>query len=420
MSTATRERSAIVIGGSLAGLFTGNMLRRQGWRVEIFEQAEGPLGVRGAGIAGHAGMRELLAACGIDEPRPPAVDVAGRHAYDRQGRLIRFHAHAQYMTYWRNMYRLLRCPFPDAHYHAGVALVGLEQAGTRTTVHLSNGRRETPDLVVGADGLRSSVRAALAPDARAEYAGYFAFRGLVPEAALSERFRREVFAQYVFIFPRDGQFCGLPLCGPDNETEAGRRLYTYLWYKRAAGAARADLLTDVNGVTHALSIPPPLIRPEHFARLTAEATATLPAPFDESVLRASQHIFQPIYEMESRQIAFGNVALVGDAAFVARPHVGIGVLKAGQDALALARALSRQSDIAAALAAYERERLPVGRNAVRLARYLGRFIERGHDGPTADPMLRLDPELIIAASGRPIEEAEPLLGAERKALIGWL
>jgi 2-polyprenyl-6-methoxyphenol hydroxylase-like FAD-dependent oxidoreductase len=415
----SRRQTAIIIGGSMAGLFAGTMLYRQGWHVEIFEQAEGPLGVRGAGIAGHAELSDVLAACGIDEPRPPAVDVAGRHAYDRKGQLIQFYAHPQYMTYWRNMFRLLFNRFPATHYHGGVSLEALEIRGNRAEVRLSNGRVESPDLVIGADGLRSKVRSVLAPSARPRYAGYFAFRGLVPEASLSARFRRDVFDKYVFIFPQDGQFCGLPLCGPGNEMEAGLRLYTYLWYKRAVGAERADLLTDVHGTVHAESIPPPLIRPEHFGRLTALAAATLPAPFDETVLRASQHIFQPIFDMESEQIVFANVSLVGDAAFVARPHVGIGVLKAGQDALALCRALADNSDIAASLAAYEQARLPVGRNAVRLARYLGRFIELGHDGPAADPTLQLSPELIIAASGRPIEQAEPILGEARKAIIGW-
>ena len=323
------------------------------------------------------------------------------------------------MTYWRNVYGLLRAHMPDAHYHQGVTLTDLEPGPTRSRVILSDGRRLDADLVVGADGLRSTVRAILAPEVRPRYAGYFAFRGLVREAELSPTFRRSVFDQYVFIFPRDGQFCGLPLCGPANEQEEGRRLYTYLWYRRAVGEDRSALLTDINGFKHEHSVPPPLIRPEHFEHLRREATETLPHPFNEAVLRASQHIFQPIYETESEQIAFGNVALVGDAAFVARPHVGIGVLKAGQDAFALTTALAATTDVPEALRAYERRRLPVGRNAVRLARYLGQFIEQGHDGPSADQSLMLSPEFIIAASGRPIEEAEPFLGA-RKSLIGWL
>lgn len=108
-----------------------------------------------------------------------------------------------------------------------------------------------------------------------------------------------------------------------------------------------DLLTDESGITHEYSIPPPLIRPEHIERFKAHAIRTLPPNFVEIVLRAEQHMLQPIYDVESTRIAFGQVALIGDAAFVARPHVGIGVLKAAQDAQALPRATSSRSSIPA-------------------------------------------------------------------------
>jgi 2-polyprenyl-6-methoxyphenol hydroxylase-like FAD-dependent oxidoreductase len=48
------QRKAVIAGGSVGGLFVGNMLMRQGWAVEIFERVAGGLESRGAGIAGHA------------------------------------------------------------------------------------------------------------------------------------------------------------------------------------------------------------------------------------------------------------------------------------------------------------------------------------------------------------------------------
>lgn len=144
----------------------------------------------------------------------------------------------------------------------------------------------------------------------------------------------------------------------------------------------------------------------------------LPAPFNEAVARARGHVFQPIFEMESEKIVFDNVALIGDAAFVARPHVGIGVLKGGQDALTLSSALAQHEVIGDALAAYAGARLRYGRNAVRLARYLGRFIERGLATPEAGTDLEIDSELIIRASGRPIEQAERILTQRQRALAG--
>jgi 2-polyprenyl-6-methoxyphenol hydroxylase-like FAD-dependent oxidoreductase len=97
------------------------------------------------------------------------------------------------------------------------------------------------------------------------------------------------------------------------------------------------------------------------------------------------------------------VALIGDAAFVARPHVGVGVLKAGQDAVSLATALAECETIPEAMARYEAERLRPGQRAVWHGRDLGSFIERGLDRPEDDPNYNLPPERAIRISGRPVE-----------------
>ena len=85
-------------------------------------------------------------------------------------------------------------------------------------------------------------------------------------------------------------------------------------------------------------------------------------------------------------MAIGRVAIIGDAAFVARPHVGAGVSKACDDALALADALAGH-DVEPALHAFEALRLPVGRRIIERARHLGAYLqatqteaERAHAG----------------------------------------
>jgi 2-polyprenyl-6-methoxyphenol hydroxylase-like FAD-dependent oxidoreductase len=72
-------------------------------------------------------------------------------------------------------------------------------------------------------------------------------------------------------------------------------------------------------------------------------------------------------------MVFGRVALLGDAAFVARPHVGAGVTKAALDAVSLAAATS-DGDVAAGLLRYEREQQPVGKQLVALGRREGAFL----------------------------------------------
>ena len=143
------------------------------------------------------------------------------------------------------------------------------------------------------------------------------------------------------------------------------------------------------------------MRREHIDDLKATARALLPANFLEAVTGAHSTIVQPIYDVDSDRIVFGRVALIGDAAFVARPHVGVGVLKAGQDALA--QSLSASANIDEALSRYQNERLTPGKNAVAHGRKLGSFIERGLTGPEDDPGLNLPPERIIRVSGRPFE-----------------
>ena len=73
-------------------------------------------------------------------------------------------------------------------------------------------------------------------------------------------------------------------------------------------------------------------------------------------------------------MVYGRVVLIGDAAAVARPHVGMGVSKAGTDAEALADLLASGSDLLEGLARFERERLPIAEKAVAQGRSLGEYM----------------------------------------------
>jgi 2-polyprenyl-6-methoxyphenol hydroxylase-like FAD-dependent oxidoreductase len=86
-------------------------------------------------------------------------------------------------------------------------------------------------------------------------------------------------------------------------------------------------------------------------------------------------ILQPIYDLESPHMAFGRVAILGDAAFVARPHVAAGVSKAADDAAALAEALAGTDDVAGALRHFEARRLPANRRIIERARHLGAYLQ---------------------------------------------
>ena len=130
------------------------------------------------------------------------------------------------------------------------------------------------------------------------------------------------------------------------------------------------MCVDERGQQHDYSVPPPLIRKDLIAQMRAQAQEIMPPQFLDC-LANMQPFFTPIYDFSSPQLVFGRVALVGDAASSARPHMGFGMAKAGGDAQALAAALASHDAIDAGLAAYNRTRQPIGEAIVLHGRKLG-------------------------------------------------
>jgi 2-polyprenyl-6-methoxyphenol hydroxylase-like FAD-dependent oxidoreductase len=128
---------------------------------------------------------------------------------------------------------------------------------------------------------------------------------------------------------------------------------------------------DKNGTQHEFSVPPPLIRDDLIAQMHADARDIMPEVMLDCVMTMKQPFITPIYDFTAPRIVFGRVAMVGDAAANARPHIGFGVAKAGGDAEALARALGNHDDIDTALKAYNAERQPIGNTIVMHSRKLG-------------------------------------------------
>jgi 2-polyprenyl-6-methoxyphenol hydroxylase-like FAD-dependent oxidoreductase len=142
--------------------------------------------------------------------------------------------------------------------------------------------------------------------------------------------------------------------------------------------------TDATGCIHSEGIPPHLIRAEVIAALRCDAEAMLPPVFAEIVRTCAQPLFQPIGDLESPMMRRGRVALLGDAAFVARPHVAKGAIKAGQDAIELAAALA-DAEVENGLTHYDAVRRPACELVVAESRRLGAYIE-GKGKRTADPI----------------------------------
>jgi 2-polyprenyl-6-methoxyphenol hydroxylase-like FAD-dependent oxidoreductase len=368
------QRRALVIGGSMSGLLAGIMLRRRGWDVDIFERVESELAGRGAGIVAQGELMAHMRALGLDT-RDLGVEIATRKILDRAGAVTCTIECPQVLTAWERVYRVLRDDFPAQRYHRGKGLVHFEQNDAGVVAHLSDGSTVHGDVLVGADGLRSTVRQQCLPDLAPLYAGYVAWRALLPESVIPPAIHRELFEFMSFCLPPGEQCLGYPVAGPDGNLRPGRRRFNVVWYRPADEATELPwLLTDESGVTHAISIPPPLIRRDAVARMR-EAAERLVAPQLRDIVRLiDEPILQPIYDLETPRMAFGRIAIIGDAAFVARPHVAAGVSKAADDAATFAEALDA-GDIEPALRRFEAERLPVGRRIIERARHLGAYLQ---------------------------------------------
>ena len=359
----------------MSGLLSGLLLRRAGWDVDIYERVDSELSGRGAGIVAQAELIERLRGLGL-KTDALGVQIATRKIFDAQGRVSGETECPQVLTAWERVYRLLRDAFPAAHYHRGRGLARLAQDAGKVTAHFSDGEIVAADLLVGADGIRSTVRQHCAPEVAPLYAGYSAWRALIAESALPAEVHRELFAVMAFGLPPGEQFLGYPVAGPDNDLRPGHRRFNVVWYRPADEATKLQwLLTDGQGVTHAISIPPPLIRREAISEMRADAERLLAPQFRAVVRLIDEPILQPIYDLESARMAFGRVAIVGDAAFVARPHVAAGVSKAADDAAALAQAVQADGDVAAALRRFEATRLPENHRIIERARHLGAYLQ---------------------------------------------
>jgi 2-polyprenyl-6-methoxyphenol hydroxylase-like FAD-dependent oxidoreductase len=370
-------RRALVIGGSVGGLFAAIWLMRDGWDVEIFERSPVELAARGAGIVTQPQVLDALRSLGLQATRDVGVDVSRRQTLDRSGRVIATATRPQVATSWNRLFSILRAGFPGERYHLGRDLVGVSQDQGSVTATFADGASATGDLLIGADGFRSSVRRIFAPETLPLYAGYVAWRGLVEEAAFPPGLHEAMFDFFSFGLPPEEQILGYPVAGDGASDEPGHRRYNFVWYRPADEAsALPRLLTDETGHRHDVSIPPPLIADAVIAEMRAHAGEVFAPQFQEVIRLTEQPFLQPIYDLESPRMAFGRVALIGDAAFVARPHVGAGTAKAADDAMCLADALRDVAEVDAALARFEAERLVLGRRIVEQARHLGTYMKR--------------------------------------------
>ena len=366
----------LVVGGSLGGLLAANILLREGHAVQVIEKSASALDGRGAGIVTHAALFEGLQRAGITVDASLGVEVTARVALDAAGKVVSHRALTQVLSSWSRLYQLLREALPPSCMQWGTTAARVIESADGVTLQCGDGRNYRADMLVASDGLRSAVRAQFAPEAVPCYAGYVGWRGVCDEAVLSRLTLDTVFDCFGFGLPVGEQLIGYPVAGAADATARGKRRFNFVWYRPAPDEADlARLLTDADGVHHPLGISPNRVSWRAVADMRSAARALLAPQFAEIIEKTAQPFLQPIYDVSSARIAFGRVVLMGDAAFVARPHVGMGVTKAAEDAMALADCISLHGAGAAAALAYESRRLDAGQAVVERGRRLGRYMQ---------------------------------------------
>jgi 2-polyprenyl-6-methoxyphenol hydroxylase-like FAD-dependent oxidoreductase len=298
----------------------------------------------------------------IAQPEVLGVSNDITQILDRTGRVVARQGHGGTFTSWPQLWRHLKAFFPEDRYHFGRQLVDVTQDDAQVTATFADGSVESADLLVGADGYRSFVRRGIAPASEPVYAGYVAYRGLIPESEMSEAEVKFFDGKLTLLPYEHSQIIAYMIPGSDGNLERGRRLFNWAWGVNHSPGELAELMVDRTGTPRDFSVPPGWMNPESISRLRERGHRDLPDVFSSLVDRTRDPFVQAIVDLSVPRMAVGRTAILGDAAFVVRPHTSSGTAKAYRDAIGLADALHFHGrDLRAALDHWQAERMRAAR-----------------------------------------------------------
>ena len=372
MSGAEGPLRIAVAGGSIGGLCTGLALGGAGFDVQVYERVSGPMETRGAGIVVQGELIDLLRTHGADSL--PTTHCAVRRYLSPEGGEGEVQRAPQDFTSWEAIYRTLAVAFPSDRYHRGATLTDFVNGDGAVQAHIDGHGLVEADVLVVADGAQSPTRQRFLPDLRSTYAGYVAWRGTLDEANAQPDLVRFFDDAFTFCEARSaGHILVYFIPGDGADTTPGKRRLNWVWYVGVGEDDLLRILIDRDGRQHHASLPfggtpdsairdlRDLARREVHPMLAALVAAT-PQPF-----------LQTIFDVVPTRTVFGRVCLLGDAAFVVRPHTAGATAKAARDAATLARALKRAGrNVDAGLSGFEEMQIEFGRGLVDYGVALGR------------------------------------------------
>lgn len=360
-----------VVGGSIAGCSAAIALGHLGCKVHVFERSSSALRDRGSGIAIPIALRDTLIAGGyLPADYPSIVPSARRWVVANgtaEGTELWEQASAAALSNWGVLWRSLRARIGGADYRDGIHIDAVQPTSSGAAVHFEDGSSEQYDVVIGADGYRSAVRASLFPDSAPIYAGYMLWRGNFPEGELTDRMGIESLDAdnaWLTVCFDGGHGVMYPIPDFDDSTDPGRRRVNWAVYGPQP---------EGFDFTEPTSIPPGHVDEQTYALLEQLLHDSFPPKYRPLFASPRAEVsIQPIYDELPGSYTSGRIALIGDAGSVTRPHTGSGATKAMQDALTIERLAGEHSNWDDLLAAYDADRTANGTSVVALGRRIGR------------------------------------------------
>ena len=365
--------SATIIGGSMAGLFAATALSKKGWDISVHEKVPVPLSGRGAGIATYDELADLVYKA-TNNNNVLGTTAKSRVSLDINGKIINSYDYPQVYTSWQYLFSILREQISNDDYFMGDDCIKIEQNEDKAIAFFENGKKKETDLIIVANGIKSELRTYVDNKAYPQYAGYVGWRGVVNEEEISKNSLETLSNYFIVVLPYNQQIASYPIAGEGkNPFKIGERRINWIWYKPVPQKKLKEILFGKSGQQFEDGIPPNEIREEIVNDLFKEAEEKLPPQLVELVKITKQPLIQPIFDLQSMKMKNGRVVTIGDAAFTARPHVGMGVTKAAMDAFTLSEYLEQSSNLDD-LDKWEHSRLKESQFIVNRSRKLGQYL----------------------------------------------
>ena len=370
--------SATIIGGSMAGLFAATALSKKGWDISVHEKVPVPLSGRGAGIATYDELADLVFKA-TNNNNVLGTTAKSRVSLDINGIIINSYDYPQVYTSWQYLFSILREQISNDDYFMGDDCIKIEQNEDKAIAFFDNGKKKETDLIIVANGIKSELRTYVDNKAYPQYAGYVGWRGVVNEEEISKKSLETLSNYFIVVLPYNQQIASYPIAGEGkNPFKIGERRINWIWYKPVPQNSLQEILLGKSGQQFEDGIPPNEIREEIVNDLFKEAEEKLPPQLVELVKITKQPLIQPIFDLQSVKMKNRRVVTIGDAAFTARPHVGMGVTKAAMDAFTLSEYLEDSSNLDD-LDKWEHSRLKESQFIVNRSRKLGQYLSIPND-----------------------------------------